>query len=60
MNTSLTTFDGFPRDDIDIAQGALSVRQGQWNTPTEYTERRWQFEQHAYESSIYETITRMS
>jgi Nas2 N_terminal domain len=20
MNTSLTTFDGFPRDDIDIAQ----------------------------------------
>lgn len=20
MNTSLTTFDGFPRDDIDVAQ----------------------------------------
>jgi hypothetical protein len=23
MNSSLTTFDGYPRDDIDIAQGAL-------------------------------------
>lgn len=23
MNSSLTTFDGFPRDDIDIAQGTL-------------------------------------
>jgi hypothetical protein len=23
MNTSLTTFDGFPRDDIDVAQSKV-------------------------------------
>lgn len=38
MNSSLTTFDGFPRDDIDIAQGM------QWSatvrTTTMYTETR--------------------
>lgn len=24
MNTSLTTFDGYPRDDLDIAQSAYT------------------------------------
>jgi len=28
MNSSLTTFDGFPRDDIDIAQGTLRAGSG--------------------------------
>lgn len=23
MNSTLTTFDGFPRDDIDVAQSAI-------------------------------------
>lgn len=25
MSTSLTTFDGYPRDDIDVAQSTLSL-----------------------------------
>lgn len=29
MNTSLTTFDGFPRDDIDVAQSMKKAFQGQ-------------------------------
>lgn len=33
MNSSLTTFDGFPRDDIDIAQGALGFGRGPMNYP---------------------------
>ena len=28
MNTSLTTFDGFPRDDIDVAQSAYTSSTG--------------------------------
>lgn len=26
MNTSLTTFDGYPRDDIDVPQSITSVQ----------------------------------
>jgi len=26
MNTSLTTFDGYPRDDIDVAQSSRSLQ----------------------------------
>lgn len=28
MNTSLTTFDGFPRDDIDVAQSLYTSSTG--------------------------------
>ena len=28
MNTSLTTFDGFPRDDIDVAQSTSTLSTG--------------------------------
>jgi hypothetical protein len=28
MRSTLTTFDGYPRDDIDIAQGTPRLRSG--------------------------------